>query len=88
MPPCQHADRRPDDHRRECRNDADDQRNARAIDQARQRVAAETVGPEPVLEGRRAQLLEDVLIVRIERREHRREDSRNDHDQKDHQPDP
>ena len=88
MPSCQHADRRPDDHRGKCGNDTDDQRNARSINQARKRVAAEAVGPEPVLEGRRAQLLEDVLIVRIERREHRREDCRNNHDQKDHQPDP
>ena len=80
VPAGEHADRRADQHREQRRGDADDERDARAVEDARQRVATEAVGAEPVLGARRPQLLHDVLVVGIVRREHRRGERERDDD--------
>jgi hypothetical protein len=84
MPSGEHPDRRAEQHREKRGGDADDERDPRAVKDPRKRIAAEAVGAEPVLGGRRTQLRDDVLIVGIVGRQHGRGDRERD-DREEHQ---
>jgi hypothetical protein len=75
------ADREPYDDRKERRADPDQQRDAAAIDDARQQIASVGVGAEQELRGGRLQPLRGRKLDRIMRRDQRRED-RDQHDQR------
>ena len=64
------------------------QRRARAVEDAAQRVAAVLVGAEPVQRRRRRQRVRQVLLVRIERRDQRREDGQRQEHRRDRQTEP
>ena len=64
---------------RERRREADEQGDARSIHHAAQHVAAELVGPEPVLRARPGELRRVVGLVRVVRRERSREQGDEQH---------
>ena len=68
VPAGENADHRAQKHGGERRDEADDQRDARAIQKAGEDVAAEGIGADWVLCGRRPELVEDILLDRIVRR--------------------
>ena len=80
------ADRHADRHRERDREHAFDQRDARAVDDAREQVAAELVGAEPVLGRRRHQHVHQVVLVGIVGRDQRREDAAEHEHQHDREP--
>ena len=84
-PAGQHADRRARRHGDQGCAQADDERDARAIEQARKRIAAVIVGAEEMVGGRRLQAVENVLLQRVIWRKQRREKRRGDHQRHDRQ---
>jgi len=73
------AEQHADQHRRGHRADADDERDAAAVDHAAQHVAAERVGAHQVGGDRRRQQVGEVLLVRVVGRHHVGEQRGADH---------
>src|SRR5256885_1504305 len=73
--PGDEADRRPDREREPDREEADPERHLGPVDEPRERVASELVGPQPVLAAGRGERVAEVLghraLVRDEPRDQR-----------------
>ncbi len=81
----QHAEGNADGRGDSCRQHAFHQRDARAIEDARQHVAAQLVGPEPVLQRRRRHHVRQVVVVGAVGCDQRRQQAGQHEDREQHQ---